>query len=112
MINFTKQAGFDLPRRHRAEKRFQWAGRSAIAISLLFLVFMVGSIGMDATGVIRKTEIAISVDLSVENVDPSDHSSASYGRIVKSALREMFPDVSSRRDKKRLYNLVSPEGGF
>jgi len=112
MIDFTKQAGFDLPRRHRAEKRFQWAGRIAIAISLLFLVFMVGSIGIDATGVIRKTEIAISVDLSAENVDPSDPSSASYGRIVKSALREIFPDVSSRRDKKRLYNLVSPEGTF
>jgi len=106
MIDLTKKAGFDLSMRHRAERRFQWAGRSAILISLVFLAIMVGTIARDASGVLRQTQIAVQVDLS------ADPASASYGRMVKSALREMFPDVTSRRDKKRLYNLVSPEGSF
>ena len=106
MIDLTKKAGFNLSGRHRAEQRFQWAGRSAIIISLMFLAIMVGTIARDASGVYRQTQIAVQVDLS------TDPASASYGRIVKSGLREMFPDVSSRRDKKQLYNLVSSEGSF
>jgi len=106
MIDLTKQSGFNLPGRHRAEKRFQWAGRSAIAISLLFLAIMVGTIFRDASGVFRQTQIAVQVDLS------ADPASVSYGRMVKAGLRGMFPDVTSRRDKKRLYNLVSSEGSF
>ncbi|WP_456390728.1 phosphate ABC transporter permease PstA [Profundibacter sp.] len=112
MIDFTEKAGFGLTARHRAEQRFQWAGRSAIIISLLFLAVMVGSIARDAGGVLRQAQIAIQVDLSAANVDPADPASASYGRIVKAGLRTMFPDAVSRRDKKRLYNLISPEGSF
>ncbi|MDQ7070975.1 MAG: phosphate ABC transporter permease PstA [Rhodobacterales bacterium] len=112
MIDFTKKAGFNLSTRHRAEQRFQWMGRSAIAISLLFLALMVGSIARDAGGVLRQAQIAIVVDLGAAQVDPADPANARYGAIVKSGLRDMFPDVSNRRDKKRLYNLVSPEGGF
>ncbi len=106
MIDLTKKAGFNLSSRHRAERRFQWAGRSAILIALLFLVIMIGTIARDASGVFRQTQIAVQVDLDAETP------SSSYGRIIKTALRDMFPDVSTRRDKKRLYSLVSPEGSF
>ena len=112
MIDLTKKAGFGLTGRHRAEQRFQWAGRSAIAISLMFLTIMVGSIAITASGTLRQTQIAVQVDLSAQKVDPSDPASASYGRLIKSSLRDMFPDVTSRRAKKALYNLVSPEGSF
>ncbi len=112
MIDLTKKAGFGLRKRHRAEKRFQWAGRSAIAISLLFLAFMIGTIAMDASGTVHKAEIAVQVDLSAENVDPADPASASYQGIVRSGLRDMFPDATSRKDKRRLYNLISTEASF
>jgi len=112
MIDLTKKAGLNLNSRHRAEQRFRWAGRSAIAISLMFLTLMVGSIAITASGSLRQTQIAVQVDLSADNVDPSDPASASYGRLIKSGLRSMFPDVTSRRAKKALYNLVSPEGSF
>jgi phosphate transport system permease protein len=112
MIDFTKRAGFGLAARHRAETRLQWAGRFAIFISLSFLAFMVVSILIDGAGVIRQSQIAVTVDLGPEAVDPNDVASASYGKILKSGLREQFPDVSKRKLKKRLYNLVSPEGAF
>jgi len=112
MIDFTKKAGFNLPKRHRAEKRFQWVGRSAIAISLLFLVFMIGTIATDATGVIHKTEIAVQVDLGAENIDPADPASASYQGIIRSGLRDMFPQASSRKEKRQLYNLISIAASF
>lgn len=112
MIEFTKKAGFDLRRRHRSEQRFQWAGRGAIFISLAFLVVMVGSILMDGSGTLRQTQIAVTVDLGRDAVDPDDIAGARFGKVLKVALRGQFPGVKSRKDKKKLYNLVSPEGAL
>jgi phosphate transport system permease protein len=100
MIILTKHAGFDLARRHRAEQRFQWAGRLAMLTPLAFLVFMAGSILIDAAGVVRRTQIAVTVGLGPDAVDPGDIKSASFGTILKSGLRARFPGVTNRRQKK------------
>jgi phosphate transport system permease protein len=107
MTDFTKAAGFDLGRRHRAERRFQWVGRFAIFVSLAFLAIMIGTILIDGVGVVRQTQIAVTVDLG-----PEEAAQARYGALLKSGLRSQFPGVTKRKDKKKLYNLVSPEGGF
>jgi len=112
MIDFSKKAGFNLIRRHRAEQRFQWAGRMAIFISLTFLAVMVGTIAMDGAGTLRQTQIAVTVDLGADAVDPEDIAGARFGKILKSALRAQFPGAKSRKEKKKLYNLVSSEGSF
>lgn len=112
MTDFTKRAGFNLIRRHRAEQRFQWAGRTAILISLAFLVLMFGTILRNGSGVLRLTQIAVTVDLSPEMVDPADPGAANFGKLLKSGLRNRFADVTKRKQKKMLYNLVSPDGGF
>jgi phosphate transport system permease protein len=112
MIDFTRSAGFNLRRRHRAEQRFQWAGRFAILTSLAFLAVMLASIMRDGSGVLRQTQIAIAVDLGPDAIDPADIGAANYGKILKSALRAQFPEARKRKQKKRLYALVSPEGSF
>ena len=112
MIDFTKGAGFNLIRRPRAEQRFLWAGRMAIFISLAFLVVMVGTIFLDGAGTLRQTQIAVTLDLGADAVDPDDIAGARFGKILKTALRRQFPDAKSRKEKKQLYNLVSSEGSF
>ena len=112
MINFTNKAGFNLKGRHRAEQQFQWGGRFAIFVSLAFLALMFATLLRDGTGVIKQTQIAVAIDLGADAVDPQDVGSASFGKILKSGLRDKFPDVSKRKDKKKLYNLVSSEGAF
>ncbi len=112
MIDFSKSAGFDLAARHRAETRFRWVGRIAILISLGFLAWLLVTVFAGGIGTVRQVEIAVSVDLGADNVDPSDIRDASFGKLVKSGLRGMFPTVKKRKDKKKLYNLVSPEGAF
>ena len=112
MIDLANTAGFDLGKRHRAEKRFQWTGKSAIAISLAFLAWMVVTISGDASGAVRHVQIAVAIDLGEDNVDPNNIPDTSFNSLVKSSLRGQFPDVSKRADKKKLYNLVSLEGSF
>lgn len=101
-----------LVKRHRAETRFQWMGRMAIALSLTFLVFMVASIFWQGKGALLTTKIALDVDLSVKMIDPENPKSASYDKIIKTALRGTFPNVTKRKDKKKLYGLVSSDAGF
>lgn len=112
MIDFTSNSGFGLKRRHRAEARFQWAGRGAILISLAFLALMFFTILRDGVGALWQQQIAVTVDLSADNVDPADIGDASFGKLVKTGLSETFPDITKRKDKKELYGLVSTEAPF
>lgn len=103
----------DGSKRHRAESRFRAYGMIAITISLAFLFIMVGSIVMRGTGAFQQTFVQIAVTLPAEKLDPKGTGDpevlrkARYGSLLKSALRERFPEATSRADKKSLYKLVS-----
>lgn len=112
MIDFSNDAGFGLASRQRSEVRFRRMGQLAILLSLAFLAWMVGTILWGAFGAARLAQIAVPVDLSRQNIDPQNIHDARFGAIVKSGLRHQFPEVTKRIDKKKLYNLVSPEGSF
>ncbi|GHA44887.1 phosphate transport system permease protein PstA [Amylibacter ulvae] len=98
--------------REASETRFKWFGRGAIALSLAFLVFMVGSIILQGKGALTTSEIAVTVDLSADNIDPNDIEATSFDSLMKKSLRETFPEVTSRGDKRKLYGLLSVDLGF
>jgi phosphate transport system permease protein len=98
--------------RAAAESRFRWFGRIAIGLSLTFLFVMVGSIILKGKGALTSTDIAIVVDLGSEQVDPDDIVGTRFDALMKKSLRETFPEVKSRQDKKNLYGLLSVDMGF
>ncbi len=98
--------------RKSAEKRFQWYGRGAIFVSLLFLVVMVGSILIKGTGAFGTTNVTIAVDLGPDNVDPENIGDARFEKIVKDALKARFPDAKKRKQRRMLYGLLSNDMGF
>jgi phosphate transport system permease protein len=73
---------------------------------------MAVSIGWTGVGALTQTHIALDVDLGPEAIDPGDLAGASYGKIVKETLRNRFPDVKKRQEKRDLYNLVSPDAAY
>ena len=98
--------------RARAETRFKWFGRIAIGVSLTFLFVMVGSIILKGKGALVSSDVAITVGLGPDTVDPSDIQATRFDALMKKSLREMFPEVTSRKDKKKLYGLLSVDMGF
>ncbi|MEM6618961.1 MAG: phosphate ABC transporter permease PstA [Pseudomonadota bacterium] len=106
------QPSDQLTARKAAETRFRWYGRAAIFVSLSFLVVMVSSIIWTGSGAVRTTEIALTVDLGPENVDPENLADTSYRSIWRNAMKERFPGVSGRRDLRRLYGLLSNDASF
>jgi phosphate transport system permease protein len=101
-----------LAKRYRAEKRFRFYGVSAIIISLCFLsVLFIDIIGKGYSAFLQ-TYIQLDIYFSPELIDRSNLSAANYQGLVRSNLREKFPDVSGRRDKKMLYGMVSSGAAY
>ena len=99
------QAG--LAKRYRAEKRFRLYGIVAIAIAVSFLAVMLTAIGVRGIGAFQQTHVALTVTFDEQHIQDND-----WQGIVKAAMRETFPDVGNRRDKRVLYKLMSSGAGF
>ena len=93
--------------RHRAERRFRIYGLAAIAISLAFLVIMIGSIGSRGYSAFTQSFVQLEIELPADKIDRQNLQGARFGKLLKAAIRERFPDAKSRGQKKQAYALVS-----
>ena len=100
-----------LRRRYAREARFQWYGRIAILIGVLFLAFLLVTTFGNAYKAIFQTYVQLDLDLSAEQfggeVTAETIAATDVGGIIKQSLREQFPAVTKRKEKRALYGLVS-----
>jgi phosphate transport system permease protein len=102
-----------LRKRYMRERRFRWYGRAAVCIGFVFLFLLLGDIVVKGTPAFTQHYIKVTVDFNEDALGLSqDYSAeslanADFGAVIKRSLREMFPNVSSRLEKKRLYRLIS-----
>ena len=65
-----------------------------------------------------QTQVAVEINFDADYLgitdasDPQQLMGANFDGLVKKSLRERFPDVKARRDKRSLYSLVSSGSGF
>ncbi len=108
----------NLAKRYRAEKRFKAYGIAAIAFGMACLLFLFADIIGKGHSAFLQTYVKLNVTMDAEILEISDISNAdqvaaaNYQGIIKQSLRDRFPDVSGRRDKRKLYGLVSNGAGF
>ena len=105
--------GAGLRRRHASEKRFRFMGLAAVGLSLAFLSFLFISIVGKGYSAFQRTHVQLDIRFDEETIDPSGErdpdvlSGANYAALVRNALKQLFPDVSGRRELRALYKLVS-----
>ena len=105
-------------KRYAAERRFRWYGRFAIGLGLLFLALLFTSIVGNGYSAFMQTFVRLDITFDVGLLDPEGKrnaqqlATADYGGLIKKSLRETFPEVSQRRDKRALYALVSSGADF
>lgn len=102
----------NLGRRYRAEKRFRLVGLLAIVCSLLFLAVLFLSIVAKGYSAFRQSYLLLDIHFAEEAMNVDNLATADYNGLVKAALRTMFPEVTSRGDRKLLYGLASPGAAF
>lgn len=107
-----------LEKRYKREARFRRMGLAAIIMGLIFLSMLFISIIGNGYTAFWQTFVQLEIHLDAGVIDPDGTrdpeiiSAADYGGMVKNSLREMFPEVSGRRDKRTLYGIVSSDAGF
>jgi len=107
-----------LKRRYAAERRFRLMGAGAIVLGLLFVVLLFSSIVSKGYSAFWQTQIQLDIHFDPEILTPGGDRSpkalarANYAGLVKAALRKNFPDVTGRRDKRKLYRLMSNGAGY
>jgi len=96
-----------LARRYRAEKRFRFYGIIAILLSMIFLAFLFISIAANGYTAFQQTFVQLDIHLDPEMLDAGSLADANYQGLVKQSLAEMFPEVTTRKEKRQLYGMVS-----
>ena len=104
--------------RYRAEKAFRLCGIAAVTLGLLAVLVLFADIFLKGKGAFSATyiQLEINYDQDVLGIDDlSDERAlmlADWDGLHKTALRQEFPQVRKRSERRELYALVSNGAGY
>ncbi|WP_250461664.1 phosphate ABC transporter permease PstA [Microbulbifer litoralis] len=106
-----------LASRHLKEKIFRGLGIASIAFGVLAVAILFADIIAKGSGAFVQSDIQLEITydpavLGIEQVDQESLTWANFTGVIREALRERFPDVSGRAEKRELYSLVSTGAPF
>jgi phosphate transport system permease protein len=96
-----------LAARYRKERRFRLFGLAAIAVSLLFLTLLLGSIAAKGYTAFRQTQILLDIHFAPAVFNVNNLATANYAELVREAALRLFPGVESRQDRRIAAKLIS-----
>ena len=102
-----------LKRRYARERRFRYLGLGAVILGLLFVGVLFGDIISKGYSAFVQTHIELEVYFDPEVIDPDGTrdpaliAQADFRKLAREPLREIFPEVIGRRDKRALYRILS-----
>ena len=100
-------------RRYRAERRFKFYGIAAIAVTAVFLVLLFADILAKGLPAFTENRITLPVKVDQAAIDPGNSRdpkvirTGDFDAPIREAFRALFPDVTSRADRKKLMGLLS-----
>ena len=104
-----------LNKRYAKERRFKFYGIFSISLSLLFLFFLLFDIGAKSIPAFTQTYINLDIEFDKKSMKLQDQDSyseetlfsASYSKLGRNALYKLFPEVTERKQKKALRQMLS-----
>ena len=96
-----------LAKRYLQERLFRLFGLGAVVVSICLLGLLFVSIALKGWPAFEQTEILLDIHFDQERFAVDSLARADYGALIKSSMRSMFPEVKGRKDKRKLYHLVS-----
>ncbi len=107
-----------LKQRRRAETRLKTYGIAAIGAAGLALVALLSSVMVQASKAVTETYVTLPVTLDTVEIDPNGTGDpktilrADFSGLTKATLRNQFPTIKGRSEKRALYDLVSSGAAF
>ena len=106
-VNKTKASVARLKSRHAAERRFRIYGIAAIVFGLSCIATLFVTIASGGYSTFSQTMVNLELSLDEDLIDLENIQNSDFRKIVRSSVYGMFPDVSGRREKRKLANIVS-----
>ena len=107
-----------LAKRNRSERHFQWFGKLGVILGLAAVVLLFVDIISKGSGAFRATYIQLEIEYDPDAIgvldvnDKEELIFANWQNFAKKSLRDLFPEVTKRGEKRKLNNLVSEGAGF
>ena len=114
----TEKMRATLRRRYASERRFEAYGIIAILLALAMLVTLFATIVGNGLGAFVQHTVRLDISIYPQDIDPEKETDlealarANYQSLVNDAMYSLFPDATSRRDRKDLRALISPDAKF
>ncbi len=107
-----------LKRRYRAEWMFQAYGIAAVSLGIIFVLFLFYSVISKGYTSFAQTYVQLEIQYDEQIIDPEGARDietlrmADYMSLVRTSLKDMFPQVEGRANLRKLYELVSSNAPF
>jgi phosphate transport system permease protein len=107
-----------LAARYRRERRFRMYGLMSTCLGLLFVLFLFVSIISNGYTAFWQTQVRLEIDFDAQLIDPDGTGdakiigSANFDKLVRTAVGQLFPEVTDRRGRRSLNRLMSAGAGF
>jgi len=107
-----------IERRYRNERLFRALGFGALCIGLGFLAFFFYTLIANSYTAFWQTRVRLDINFDAAVIDPAgnrapdDLATADYQRLARDALNAMFPEITSRNERRELNALLSPGAGL
>ncbi|WP_019606352.1 phosphate ABC transporter permease PstA [Teredinibacter turnerae] len=106
-----------LAKRRASEWRFKQMGRASVAVGIIALLILFTQIIGNGIGAFRQSFVHMEIEfdpdtLGMTEVNQEQLALANFDGIVRNGLRELFPEVKGRREKRELYSIASYGAGF
>ncbi|NNC77212.1 MAG: phosphate ABC transporter permease PstA [Woeseiaceae bacterium] len=104
-----------LKRRRRKERWFRRVGVLATGVGIVFLCVFFATLLLKGSSAFRQSAIQLTVVLDEDVLRPGgelDLEYADFDGIARAALRDIFPNVTSRSERRELNRLISIAAGF
>ena len=126
-LSTTERVSLSLKKRHRKEKRFKRIGLSAVLFGFLVVVMLIGDITSKALPAFNQHWVKLDVNYQATWLNISENSgleltpntltatqlnTANYRNVLRKSLYQMFPEVTGRKDKRKLAKLLSTNAEF
>lgn len=94
-------------KRYRSERLFRGLGAAALAVSVVFLVYLVVDIAIKAWPSFFESTVTLQANIDPTRVDKANVAKGDFSGLLKDAIRAEFPGVTERAEKKKVAALLS-----
>jgi phosphate transport system permease protein len=112
-VRAIEKVNASLARRYAKERRFRRMGLSAVVLGLFFVSVLFLDIVSKGYTAFVQTHVELEVYFDPAVIDPDGTrdmdaiARADFRQLARQPLRDMFPEVTGRKEKRALYSILS-----